>query len=65
MAVANKVRNSNEVAMIASAIGDAPLTVVPFSEAVASADRKGTSVFDEASADDFIAPIQQLASSLN
>jgi len=65
MVVANKVRSSEEVEMIVTAIGDTSITVVPFSEAVASADRKGTSVFEEANADDFIAPIRHLANSLN
>lgn len=65
LVVANKVRNAHELEMITSAVGEASVTVVPFSEAVVSADRKGTSVFDEASADDFIAPIRQLATSLN
>lgn len=63
--VANKVRTARERQMIESAIGAAPVTVVPYSEAVVNADRKGTSVFDEERAADFIHPIRELAASLN
>jgi CO dehydrogenase maturation factor len=65
LVVANKVRTAKERQMIESAIGEAQVTVVPYSEAVVNADRKGTSVFDEECADDFILPIRELAASLN
>jgi CO dehydrogenase maturation factor len=65
LVVANKVRSAKEREMIESAIGTASFTVIPYCEAVVKADRKGTSVFDEDRADDFILPIRELAASLN
>jgi len=65
LVVANKVRSAKEREMIESAIGTTRLTVIPYCEAVVNADRKGTSVFDEDRADDFILPIRELAASLN
>lgn len=63
--VANKVRNIDDLASISAGIGEEPSIAVPFSEALARADRKGISIFDEASGEDFIEPIRKLAASLS
>lgn len=59
--VANKVSSSGELDLIRQSIAHDAIVVVPFSDALVDADRRGVSVFDVEGNEPFISPIQRLA----
>lgn len=59
--VANKVSSSAELDLIKQSIDHDAIVVVPFSEALVDADRRGISVFDVKDNETFITPIERLA----
>ncbi len=62
--IANKVSSKEEFDFIKETIADDLVTLVPFSDALVDADRRGVSIFDVPDHDSFVKPIERLAAEL-
>lgn len=59
--VANKVSSPAELGLVKQSLAHDDIIVIPFSEALVDADRRGISVFDVKDNETFIKPIERLA----